>query len=78
MNNNQQLNDKLNNLKNKCITFNITMPHANIHIIFMKVKHMLIAPLIAKSIDLVVEYCKLKVVFELWFILLTENAHNSP
>lgn len=35
------------------------MPHANIHIMLMNVKHMLIAPLIAKSIDLVDEYCKL-------------------
>lgn len=37
------------------ITFSMTMPHANIHIILMNVTHMLIAPLIAKSIDLVDE-----------------------
>lgn len=34
------------------ITFSMTMPHANMHIILMNVTHMLIAPLIAKSIDL--------------------------
>jgi len=37
------------------ITFSMTMPHANIHIILMNVTHMLIAPLIAKSIDLIDE-----------------------
>lgn len=48
------------------------------HIILINVKHMLIAPCIAKSIDLVDEYCKFKVLFESWLILLIENAHNSP
>lgn len=56
----------------------MTIPHANIHMILMNVKHMLIAPLIAKSTDLEDEYCKLNVLIESWLILLTENAHNNP
>lgn len=40
------------------------MPQANIHIMFINVKHILIAPLIAKSIDLEDEYCKFMVLFE--------------
>lgn len=45
-------------------TFKMTIPHPNIHIILINVKHMLIAPLIAKSVERVDEYCKLMVLFE--------------
>lgn len=67
-----------NENKVKYITLSIIIPQANMHIILINVKHMLIAPFIAKSIDLVDEYCKFRVLFESWLILLTENAHNSP
>lgn len=46
-------------------TFNMIIPHPNMHIILINVKHMLIAPLIAKSVDRVDEYCKLIVLFEI-------------
>lgn len=54
------------------------MPHANMQIMLINVKPILIAPLKAKSIDLEDEYCKLIVLFESWLIFLTENAHNNP
>jgi hypothetical protein len=56
----------------------MTIPQVNIHIMLINVRHMLIAPFIAKSTDLVDEYCKLKVFIESWLILLTEKAHNRP
>lgn len=60
------------------ITFNMIIPQVNIHIMLINVRHMLIAPFIAKSTDLVDEYCKFKVLIESWLILLTEKAHNRP
>lgn len=56
----------------------MTIPQVNIHIMLINVRHMLIAPFIAKSTDLEDEYCKLKVLIESWFILLTEKAHSRP
>lgn len=56
----------------------MTIPQVNIHIMLINVRHMLIAPFIAKSTDLVDEYCKFKELIDSWLILLTEKAHKRP